>query len=126
MRRGTILTYGGVAGSGFTEWPMRALAMTGMVTAAMMALIMAGSDMRATPPSARMSAGIRSSAITAHAPARCAMIACEQFAVEVQGPDFSWLVEPYTLRERERERGGSACPRTLRDYRLPMGVRVQG
>ena len=44
---------------------MRALAMTGMVTASWMPLIMAGSLMRATPPSRRMSAGTRSSAITA-------------------------------------------------------------
>jgi hypothetical protein len=38
--------------------------MTGIVTAAWMRLIIAGSDMRATPPSRRMSAGTRSSAIT--------------------------------------------------------------
>ena len=43
---------------------MRALAMTGMVTAALMPSIRAGSLMRATPPSRRMSAGTRSRAIT--------------------------------------------------------------
>ena len=47
---------------------MRPLAMTGMVTAALIASIMAGSLMRATPPSRRMSAGTRSRAMTATAP----------------------------------------------------------
>ena len=41
--------------------------MTGIVTAAWMPSIIAGSLMRATPPSTRMSAGTRSSAITATA-----------------------------------------------------------
>ena len=45
---------------------MRALAMTGTVTASWMPWIMIGSLMRATPPSTRMSAGTRSSAMTAH------------------------------------------------------------
>ena len=47
---------------------MRALAMTGIETAAMMPSIMSGSLMRDTPPWARMSAGTRSSAMTATAP----------------------------------------------------------
>src|SRR5829696_2631870 len=34
-----------------TKWPMRAFAITGMVTASMMPRTMSGSDMRATPPS---------------------------------------------------------------------------
>ena len=33
-----------------TKWPIRAFAMTGIVTAAMISLIILGSDMRATPP----------------------------------------------------------------------------
>src|SRR5436190_280515 len=44
---------------------MRALAMTGMVTAALIPSIMAGSDIRATPPSRRMSAGTRARATQA-------------------------------------------------------------
>ena len=52
--------------------PMRALAITGMLTACWMPAIISGSDMRATPPSRRMSAGTRSSAITAAAPASSA------------------------------------------------------
>ena len=38
--------------------------------------IIAGSLMRLTPPAARMSAGMRSKAMTAHAPASCAIFAC--------------------------------------------------
>ena len=47
---------------------MRHFAITGIVTASWISRIMPGSDMRATPPSRRMSAGTRSSAMTAHAP----------------------------------------------------------
>ena len=45
---------------------MRHFAITGIETACWISRIMPGSDMRATPPSRRMSAGTRSSAITAH------------------------------------------------------------
>ena len=55
---------------------MRALAMTGMVTAATMPSTSSGSLMRATPPSRRMSDGTRSSAMTATAPASSAILAC--------------------------------------------------
>lgn len=41
--------------------------MTGMETASMISSIMFGSDIRATPPSLRMSAGTRSRAMTATA-----------------------------------------------------------
>ena len=54
---------------------MRAFAITGIVTASWIPWIIAGSDMRATPPSRRMSAGTRSSAITAAAPASSAILA---------------------------------------------------
>jgi hypothetical protein len=46
-----------------------------MDTAAMMPSTMSGSLIRATPPSERMSAGTRSSAITATAPASSAILA---------------------------------------------------
>lgn len=55
---------------------MRAFAMTGMVTAAIISFIIWGSDMRATPPFARISAGTLSRAITAEAPASSAILAC--------------------------------------------------
>src|SRR5262245_54186599 len=51
-----------------TMCPMRHFAITGIETPASISLIKAGSDMRATPPSRRMRAGMRSSAITAAAP----------------------------------------------------------
>ena len=54
---------------------MRALAITGMLTASWIPAIISGSDMRATPPSRRMSAGTRSRAITAAAPASSAIVA---------------------------------------------------
>ena len=52
---------------------MRHFAMTGIETAAMIFSIISGSDIRATPPSRRMSAGTRSRAITATAPASSAI-----------------------------------------------------
>mmetsp|Transcript_5597 Transcript_5597/g.12946 ORF Transcript_5597/g.12946 Transcript_5597/m.12946 type:complete len:459 (+) Transcript_5597:373-1749(+) len=58
------------------KWPMRDLAITGSDVAAITSLIIFGSDIRATPPSRLMSAGMRSSAMTAHAPALSAMRAC--------------------------------------------------
>jgi hypothetical protein len=54
---------------------MRALAITGTETVFMISSTLVASAMRATPPSARMSAGTRSSAITAHAPASSAILA---------------------------------------------------
>lgn len=59
-----------------TKWPILALAITGIVTVAMISLIIFGSDMRDTPPSALISAGTRSRAMTATAPASSAILAC--------------------------------------------------
>lgn len=50
--------------------------MTGMVTACMISVIMEGSDIRATPPWALISAGTLSRAMTADAPASSAIRAC--------------------------------------------------
>lgn len=52
------------------------LTMTGIETASMISLIMAGSDILATPPCTRISAGTRSRAMTAQAPASSAIRAC--------------------------------------------------
>src|SRR5712691_4884388 len=83
-----------------TKWPIRHLAMTGMVTAAMIDLMSSGSDMRATPPSLRMSAGTRSSAITAHAPASCAMRACSAVTTSMMTPPLSiWASPALTLKD---------------------------
>src|SRR3954447_6238050 len=77
---------------------MRALAMTGMVTADWMPLTMAGSLMRATPPSRRMSAGTRSSAITAEAPASSAIVACSGSTTSMMTPPFSISARPRLTR----------------------------
>lgn len=55
--------------------------MTGMVTVSMISLIILGSLMRATPPWDRMSAGTRSRAMTADAPASSAIRACGETLV---------------------------------------------
>ena len=68
---------------------MRALAITGIETAWMIPSIMSGSLMRAMPPWARMSAGTRSSAITATAPASSAILACSGVTTSMMTPPLS-------------------------------------
>ena len=77
---------------------MRHLAITGMVTAAWMPSIIAGSLMRATPPSRRMSAGTRSSAITATAPASSAIFACSGVTTSMMTPPRSISASPRFTR----------------------------
>src|SRR5215207_10974818 len=77
-----------------TKWPMRALAMTGIDTAAMIGWISSGSLMRATPPWARMSAGTRSRAITATAPASSATLAWSAVTTSMMTPPFSISARP--------------------------------
>ncbi len=77
---------------------MRALAMTGMETAAMMPSIMSGSLMRDTPPWARMSAGTRSSAMTATAPASSAIFACSGVTTSMITPPLSISAMPRLTR----------------------------
>src|ERR1700687_1978575 len=79
---------------------MRHLAMTGMETAAMILRIFLGEAMRATPPSARICAGTRSSAMTATAPACSAMIACSALVTSMMTPPLSISARP-VLRRRE-------------------------
>jgi hypothetical protein len=73
---------------------MRAFAMTGMVTAALISSIISGSLMRATPPSRRMSDGTRSSAMTAQAPASSAILACSASTTSMMTPPFSISARP--------------------------------
>ena len=54
----------------------------------MTSLIICGSDERATPPSALMSAGMRSSAMTATAPAASAILACWPSTTSMMTPPF--------------------------------------
>ena len=68
---------------------MRALAITGIETSAWMPSIMSGSLIRTTPPCARMSAGTRSRAMTATAPASSAMRACAGVTTSMITPPLS-------------------------------------
>src|SRR5256886_6698242 len=77
---------------------MRALAMTGMVTASWISTILSGSAMRATPPSARISAGTRSRAITATAPASSAIRAWSAVVTSMITPPLSISARPLFTR----------------------------
>src|SRR5512133_1116003 len=77
---------------------IRALAMTGMVTASWISTILSGSAMRATPPSALMSAGTRSSAMTATAPASSAIRACSAVVTSMITPPLSISATPLLTR----------------------------
>src|SRR3954451_7798716 len=59
---------------------------------------MLGSDMRATPPSLRMSAGTRSSAITETAPAASATLACSGVTTSMITPPLSISARPVLTR----------------------------
>jgi hypothetical protein len=75
------------------------LAITGIETASWMARIITGSDMRATPPSRRMSAGTRSSAITAAAPASSATFAWSGVTTSMITPPLSISASPALTRK---------------------------
>src|SRR5690606_33092459 len=77
---------------------MRALAITGMDTALMIPSIMSGSLIREMPPSARMSAGTRSRAITATAPASSAIFACSGVTTSMITPPLSISAMPRLTR----------------------------
>src|SRR5258708_6042095 len=77
---------------------MRHFAITGMDTVAMISRIFFGEAMRATPPSARICAGTRSSAITATAPAFSAMEACSALVTSIITPPFSISARPVFRR----------------------------
>src|SRR4051794_41170389 len=83
--------------------------MTGMETAAMMPSIMSGSLMRAMPPCARMSAGTRSSAITATAPASSAILACSGVTTSMITPPLSCSAMPRFTRSVPVCAGTRAC-----------------
>src|SRR5947199_8070011 len=81
---------------------MRAFAMTGMLTASMMLQTSSGALILATPPWARMSAGTRSSAITAQAPASSAIRACSGVTTSMITPPFSISARPVLTRKVAR------------------------
>ena len=72
------------------------------MTASWIPLIIAGSDIRATPPSRRMSAGTRSSAITAQAPASSAIFASSGVTTSMITPPFSISARPVFRRNVAR------------------------
>src|SRR6266403_1550006 len=84
--------------SASAKWPMRTLAITGMVTVFMISRMILMEAMRATPPSLRMSEGTRSSAITAHAPAFSAIWACSALVTSIITPPLSISAKPTLTR----------------------------
>src|SRR5687767_8243905 len=60
----------------------------------MISWTLVGSAIRATPPSARMSAGTRSSAMTATAPASSAILACSAVVTSMMTPPLSISARP--------------------------------
>src|SRR5712691_1885746 len=84
--------------SASTKCPMRTLAITGIVTVAMISRITLIDAIRATPPSLRISDGTRSSAITAHAPAFSAIFACSAFVTSMITPPLSISARPTFTR----------------------------
>ena len=78
---------------------MRAFAITGIETASWISAIFVGSAMRATPPAARMSAGTRSSAITAAAPASSAIRAWSAVTTSMITPPLSISARPLFTRK---------------------------
>src|SRR4030095_13137643 len=85
-----------------TKCPIRAFAMTGMVTDFWISLILLTGDIRATPPSRRMSEGTRSSAMTAAAPASSAIFACSWLVTSMMTPPLSISASPMCLRSAMR------------------------
>src|ERR1700731_2922986 len=78
---------------------MRHFAITGIDTVAIISRIFFGEAIRATPPSARICAGTRSSAITATAPAFSAIEACSALVTSIITPPLSISARP-VLRRR--------------------------
>src|SRR5579864_493166 len=85
------------------KWPMRALAITGIETVSMISRMMRMEAMRATPPSLRISAGTRSSAMTAEAPALSAIFACSTLVTSMMTPPLSISARP-TFSRNSSER----------------------
>src|SRR5215469_134155 len=79
---------------------MRTFAITGIDTASIISRMIRGAAMRATPPSLRMSAGTRSRAITAQAPASSAILACCAVVTSMMTPPFSISAKPTFTRQR--------------------------
>src|SRR5262249_14121971 len=82
--------------------------MTGIVTAFWISWIFFTGDIRATPPSRRMSEGTRSSAMTDAAPASSAILACSALVTSMMTPPLSISARPMCLRSAIRSPFSSA------------------
>ena len=76
----------------------------------MISSTLVASAMRATPPSARMSAGTRSSAITAHAPASSAILAWSAVVTSMMTPPLSISARPDFTRKVPVSRSTPGMP----------------
>ncbi|SKY44584.1 Uncharacterised protein [Mycobacteroides abscessus subsp. abscessus] len=87
-----------------------------MLTVLMIPSIMSGSLIRDTPPCARMSAGTRSSAMTATAPASSAIFACSGVTTSMITPPLSISAIPRLTRAVPCPacESAAACPLTDR------------
>src|SRR5215469_5754288 len=84
--------------SASAKWPIRTLAITGIVTVFMISRITLMEAIRATPPSLRMSDGTRSNAMTAQAPAFSAIFACSALVTSMITPPLSISARPTLTR----------------------------
>src|SRR5712691_8309000 len=100
---------------------MRAFAMTGIETACWISSTLVGSAIPATPPSLRMSAGTRSRAITAHAPASSATLACSAVVTSMMTPPFSISARPDFTRKVPVSRSTGHPSSTTSDPSVPPG-----
>ena len=87
----------------------------------MMPSIMSGSLMRAMPPCARMSAGTRSSAMTATAPASSAILACSGVTTSMMTPPLSCSAMPRLTRSVPVDGVLSGVPRDAAFGRREIG-----
>ena len=104
------------------KWPIRTLAITGIDTERWMPSITSTLHMRATPPSRRMSAGTRSRAITAAAPASSAILAWSGVVTSMMTPPLSISARP-TLISKERASRRS-LPFPSRDWVMGGSLRA--
>src|SRR4051812_8830537 len=97
--------------------------MTGIETAWMMPSIMSGSLMRETPPSALISAGTRSRAMTATAPASSAILACSAVTTSMITPPLSISAMPrLTLAVPVADRAGPVSDGAVVSSEVTVGA----
>ena len=78
-----------------TKWPIRTLAITGILTASIISTTLEGSAILATPPAARISDGTLSRAITDTAPDSSAITACSALTTSIITPPLVIFANPF-------------------------------